>query len=211
MRRKWMMVGMGAIFLVLLVAAFGGAWKLYDLSRSYKGMELSTANPAPDFELYDRNGELFRLSDQRGKISLLFFGYSHCPDVCPATLAVYRELAKSLEQKNRADDVRLVFITVDPERDTPERLQEYLPRYGEHVIGLTGTQEELEPVWDAYGVVTEKIEMPGSSLGYAVAHPSQIYLIDQNGLFRMIYPFGYSAQDIEHDILLMLRRGGRTA
>lgn len=209
MRRRGLMIAMGFVFLVLLVSAFGGAWKLYQQAQSFKGLEMTDPKPAPDFALQDSHGQVFRLSEQKGKISLLFFGYTHCPDVCPATLAIYRELASSLEQQNIAEQVRLVFITVDPERDTPERLQEYLPRYGDHVIGLTGSREELEPVWQSYNVSTERVDMPGTSLEYALAHPSQIYLIDQNGLVRLMYPFGYEAEDIRHDITLLLRRGSR--
>lgn len=169
----------------------------------FRGMVMQEAKEAPDFELPAADGSTFKLSDQRGKVVLIFFGYTYCPDVCPATMAVWKQLGERL--KDRADDVRLVFITVDPERDTPERLREYLSKFGEHIIGLTGTREQLQPVWDAYSVRTERIEMPDSSLKYAVAHPAQVYLVDPEGKLRLLYPLGYKAEDIEHDIRLLLQ------
>lgn len=173
-------------------------------NNGFKGMVLQNPREAPDFELKAADGSTFKLSDQRGKVVLLFFGYTNCPDVCPATMAVWKELGKRL--KDRADDVRMVFITVDPERDTPERMREYLPKYGEHIIGLTGTREQLKPVWDAYSVKPERVEMPGSALKYAMAHPAQVYLIDPEGKIRLLYPLGYKAEDIEHDIRLLLEQ-----
>ncbi len=171
----------------------------------FRGMTLLDPQPAPDFALPAADGSTFRLADQSGKIVLLFFGYTYCPDVCPATLAVWRELADRLQDD--AGSVRMVFVTVDPERDTPERLREHLPQFGAHIIGLTGTLEQLQPVWDAYGVKPERIELPESSMKYAVAHPAQVYLIDQEGRQRLLYPLGFTAEDIEADIRLLLAQG----
>lgn len=171
-------------------------------NNGFKGMAIQEPKEAPDFELTAADGSTFKLSDQRGKVVLVFFGYTYCPDVCPATLVVWKELGQLL--KDRADDVRLVFITVDPERDTPERLREYLPRFGEHIIGLTGSREQLEPVWNAYSVRPQRVDMPESSVKYVVTHPAQVFLIDPEGKLRLLYPLGYSAQDIEHDIGLLL-------
>lgn len=172
---------------------------------AFKGMAMQDPRPAPDFTLPAADGSVFQLSQQRGKVVLLFFGYTHCPDVCPATLAVWRSLGEEL--KDQADRVRMVFITVDPERDTPERIREYLPRYGEHIVGLTGSREQLQPVWDAYHVKPERIEMPESSLGYAVAHPAQVSLVDPEGRIRLLYPLGFRAADIAHDVRLLLGEG----
>jgi len=172
--------------------------------NGFKGMVIQEPKEAPDFELTAADGSTFKLSDQRGKVVLVFFGYTHCPDVCPATLVVWKDLAQLLKDKDRADDVRLVFVTVDPERDTPERLREYLPRFSEQIIGLTGSREQLEPVWNAYSVRPQRVDMPESSVKYVVTHPAQVFLIDPEGKLRLLYPLGYSAQDIEHDIGLLL-------
>jgi protein SCO1 len=100
--------------------------------------------------LTDADGGIYRLSENRGKITLLFFGYTYCPDICPATLA---EMKLAVDQlKDDAGEVQVVFISVDPGRDTSESMQEYAERFNPAFIGLSGTLEELEPIWSGYGV-----------------------------------------------------------
>ncbi len=120
----------------------------------------------------------FRLSDQKGQIVLLFFGYTHCPDVCPVTLSHFKQIKADLG--DQADQVRFVFITVDPERDTADQLSQYLPNFDPDITGLTGSRQSLESVWKSYGVYQAKQEV-GSAAGYLVDHTARTYLIDQQG------------------------------
>lgn len=128
----------------------------------------STPAPAADFTLTDQDGRPFRLSDQRGNVVLLFFGYTNCPDVCPTTLAIWKQVQRALSPD--ADRVRFVFITVDPERDTAERIKDHLAIFSPDFIGLSGTPDELSAIYQAYGIYHEKGEAQGSAAGYLVTH-----------------------------------------
>ncbi|HSR30941.1 MAG TPA: SCO family protein, partial [Anaerolineae bacterium] len=110
---------------------------------SFRGTVLDEPVDVADFALTDENGGVFRLSDQQGNVVLLFFGYTSCPDVCPTTLATWRKIHEALGED--AERVRFVFVTVDPERDTAERLGMHVNAFNPDFIGLTGTPEELDP------------------------------------------------------------------
>ncbi|MCC6298243.1 MAG: SCO family protein [Anaerolineales bacterium] len=159
--------------------------------------------PAADFTLTRENGEPFWLSAQRGNLVLLFFGYTSCPDVCPTTLA---ELNLAL-QKLKPDDaaqITVVFVTVDPERDTPERVQEYVNNFNASFIGLSGTEAELAQVWNGYGVFRQVVDN-SSAAGYLVDHTARVTLIDRDGNMRISFPYDAPVEDIVHDLKLMLR------
>jgi protein SCO1/2 len=126
------------------------AWQVIPWPYTYRGVQIDPPAPAADFTLTDQKNQPFQLSNQRGKVALLFFGYAHCPDVCPVTLSIFSQVRKSLGPQ--ADEVSFVFVTVDPERDTPEALGKYLANFSAPLTGLTGSRAELEPVWKSYGV-----------------------------------------------------------
>ena len=134
---------------------------------------------------------------------MLFFGYTSCPDVCPTTMA---ELKTALDEvgDDQAKDVRVVFVTVDPERDTPERVQEYANHFDQDFIGLSGTESELTEVWNEYGVFRQIVEGT-SAAGYLVDHTARVTLIDQEGNLRVSYGFDTPIEDIVHDLKLLLR------
>lgn len=158
--------------------------------------------PAADFELTNANGDTFRLSDQRDKIVLLFFGYTSCPDVCPTTLA---ELNLALNQiPEKTDQVRVVFVSVDPERDTPQIVQAYASRFNSSFIGLSGSLDELEKIWQEYGVFRE-ISESESAAGIIINHTARVTLIDKDGNMRLSYGFGTPVDDIVHDLDLLLK------
>jgi protein SCO1/2 len=161
---------------------------------------------APDFSLKGSNGSELTLSRYRGKVVALGFGYTHCPSVCPATLALLAQAKKKLAAE--AGNLQVVYVTVDPDRDTPDHLKTFLAAFDPTFVGGTGTPQQLADVRKAYGItVSDKIfvqTMPKSS--YFLDHSSFIYLIDRNGQLRAMMPFGVSADDMEHDVKLLLAK-----
>jgi protein SCO1/2 len=142
------------------------------------------AHFAPDFTLTDQAGRPFTLSEQRGRAVALFFGYGHCPDICPTTLASLARAKAALG--SRGADVEIVFVTVDPERDTAEALGKYVALFDRSIVALTGTSAQLEPVYKAYFVYHEKQKPDGSANGYTVAHSTAIFMIDRAGRLRTV-------------------------
>ena len=134
-----------------------------------------------DFSLTDQNGAKFRLSDQRGKVVLLFFGYTSCTEACPIILGRVNSVFNQLGPDR--DKVLAVFISVDPQRDTPQVLHDYVGYFSAHAVGLTGKKEEIDAVVKQYGARYE-IEKSDSALGYHVNHTTDIYVIDQRGALQ---------------------------
>jgi len=170
---------------------------------SFRGTALEQPEAVPDFTLTDQHDQPFRLSDQRGSIVLLFFGYTACPDVCPTTLATWKTVHDDLGSK--AERVRFVFVTVDPERDTPERLGIHLNAFSPDFIGLTGTQDQLQAVYDTFGVYAQKQPSSGSAAGYLVSHTATTFVLDAEGNWRLVESYGTVAADIVYDIRQLLR------
>ncbi len=145
---------------------------------------------APPLWLTTTQGQLFDFHQFMGKPILLYFGYTHCPDVCPASLGVLREtVAKA------GVPVQVVFVTVDPDRDTPEILQEYLDYFGQGWIGLTGRNSQILQAAELYGARFQKLNTTSAS-GYAVGHTTDIYLIDKMGMWVESFPFGSTADQL---------------
>jgi protein SCO1/2 len=161
---------------------------------------------APDFALKGSNGSELKLSRYRGKVVALGFGYTHCPSVCPTTLAFLAEARKMLAPAG--SNFQVVYVTVDPERDTPEQLKSFLAAFDPTFIGATGTPQQLADVRKAYGItLSEKIfveTLPKSN--YFLDHSSFVYLVDRSGQLRAMMPFGASADDIEHDVKALLTK-----
>ena len=154
---------------------------------------------APDFALDGADGAEVRLSDHRGKAVLLTFGFTHCAAVCPTTLAT---LAQARAQMGAAGErVQVIFVTVDPERDTAAQMKDYLAAFDPSFIGATGEPAALAEVREAYGVSAVR---EGDGPDYAMAHTSSIFLIDPAGRLRAMMPFGHTAADFAHDIALLL-------
>jgi len=202
MDRKTLSVGLG-IFLVVAVAAV--ITFLFGRNDTFRGTSYDEPYPvASDFSLTRANGETFRLSDQHGKVTLLFFGYTSCPDVCPTTMAELKQVLDRLSPNN-LKQVQVVFVTVDPKRDTPERVQEYVDNFNTAFIGLSGSEEELAKVWNAYGIY--RLEVPGASAaGYSVDHTARITMIDKNGNMRVSYGFDTAVDDLVHDVQLLIKK-----
>jgi protein SCO1/2 len=168
----------------------------------FKGTEYLDPAPAPDFELTRSDGGRLQLRNQRGQTILLFFGFTACPDVCPTTLADARRILEGLGDE--ADNVQYLFITVDPERDTPEVLQKYVSIFDPAIVGLTGSAEELSRVWADYGIFVEKTALESSDLGYTVTHTARVFVVDEEGRLRLSYAFGTPYEDILGDVRHLL-------
>jgi protein SCO1/2 len=154
---------------------------------------------APQFSLQSSSGGKLELHSYRGKVVILGFGFTWCTDVCPVTLATLAQARRKLGAA--ADEVQVVYITVDPARDNPARMKEYLHAFDPTFIGGTGEADELAAVRKDYGIVAEK-HVKGSS--YSVAHSSFIYLIDRRGQLRALMPYGRGPDDYVHDLQILL-------
>lgn len=159
--------------------------------------------PIPDFTLINQFGEFARLSDFQGKFTVVFFGYTHCPDVCPVTLAQMRRVQEMLGED--AAQVNFVFISVDGERDTPERLLQYLANFRGNFIGLTGEEDTVRTIIGAFNGVFE-INNPGGMLeNYTVDHTASTFLLDKKGNWRRTYAYNTSPEIIVPDIQKFLK------
>jgi protein SCO1 len=199
MDRKTLLVGLAAFLLVGAVAA--GVF-LFSKPDAFRGTTYAEPYPvAPEIQLIRAGGTNFRLSEMRGKIVALFFGYTSCPDVCPTTMA---ELKQALDKVGaRADQVQVLFVTVDPQRDTPEKVQEYVNHFNSDFIGLSGPEPDLAKVWSEYGVFRQIVDGT-SAAGYIVDHTARVTLIDQQGNLRVSFPFDTPVEDVVHDLNLLL-------
>ena len=161
------------------------------------GSEMQSATSEPQVALIDQDGRSFRLTDERGKEVVLFFGYAHCPDICPTTLA---KLAQADRILGKANDVTVAFITVDPQRDTVSALKRYVDLFDPHFYGLTGSQAALNTLYAAYHVWHQRLPNHGSAAGYLMAHSSAIYMLDRNGRLRVIHDWSDSPAILAHDM-----------
>jgi protein SCO1 len=181
------------VAVVLLIAVAALIFLLRD-SRQFNGVVIDPPLPAEEIRLTDHNGQPFLLSDARGKIVLVFFGYTNCPDECPITMAKLRQVFDILGDDSR--DIQVLLITTDPENDGPEQLKSYLANFHPAFLGLYGTPEELQTVWSEYGVVV----MDGGE-----THSTRTYVIDRNGNLVMTFPYEMDAADMASDLKRLLR------
>lgn len=197
--RAYALLGVGILLGIVLIALVSTQTAP---PPAFQGSIIDPPIPAKDFQLHDQNGNLFRLSDERGKVVLLFFGYTFCPDVCPATLVAFRDIYEGLGKD--AERVAFVFVTVDPNRDTPEQLKNHLALFSPDFIGLTDNEETLSPVWADYYIVPQIVPGAGAA-GYTVDHSSRVYVIDPQGDLHLTFPFGLSAEAMLQDVKTLLK------
>jgi protein SCO1/2 len=183
---------------VLAIALGAGAAE----SPQLKAGVFSPPRPAPDFSLQGSNGAELKLSRYRGKVVALGFGYTSCPDVCPTTLLFLSQAREKLGAAGK--EFQVVYVTVDPERDSAERLRKYVAAFDPTFLGATGSPEQLADVRKAYGIQVSRQNPQGSTSNYFVHHSSFVYLIDRAGDLRAMLPFGVSVDDIAHDVKVLL-------
>jgi protein SCO1 len=168
-------------------------------SEPLKAGVFDPAREAPDFSIRGSDGAPLTLSHYRGKVVVLGFGYSSCANVCPVTLAVLAQAHRKLGALGA--QVQVIYLTVDPERDSADRLKQYLAAFDPSFVGGTGSAAQMAEVRNSYGVTAEKV---GTGKDYAVAHSSFVYLITREGKLRALMPFGHKADDYVHDISMLL-------
>ncbi|WP_434632352.1 SCO family protein [Chromobacterium sp. CV08] len=167
----------------------------------FKGTSINDDSMGGGFTLIDYSGKPRSLDQFRGKVVAVFFGYTNCPDVCPTTMLEYGSVMKQLGAD--ADKVQVLFISVDPERDTPQVLAGYVPHFDKRFIGLTGGVDAIEKVKKQYKVVAQKVPTPGG--GYSVDHSAGSYLLDRDGKLRVFEAYGTPASNLAYDIKQLLR------
>jgi len=191
MRRRLLIV----ILAGFLVGALGGAAALI-VTSSAQGPKVETTGTAligGPFTLVDQNGKTVTDRDFRGKYMLIFFGFTHCPDICPAELQVMSAALDALGSK--ADEVVPVFVTLDPERDTPEAVGTYVKIFGKNFVGLTGSPTAIANAAKAYRVIYSKFEYKGKdgNYGYSIDHSALVYLMDKDGQYLTHFTYGTPA------------------
>jgi protein SCO1/2 len=174
--------------IVTVIAAFIGGLAIFSVAIFMVAGRLPTPIPAPSaiggpFSLVDQTGKAVTEGDLKGKPSLMFFGFTHCPDICPTALFEMTQLYKALGSDG--DKVHAYFVTVDPERDTPDILKEYLSSFDPRLRGLTGDPAAVAAMEKAYRVYSKKIPLENG--GYTMDHTALVYLMDKQG--RFIAPF----------------------
>ncbi|MEZ5289018.1 MAG: SCO family protein [Vicinamibacterales bacterium] len=155
-----------------------------------------------DFQLTDDDGQPFTLASQRGRVILIFFGYSSCPDACPTTLSKLSTVARRLGDE--ASRVRTLYVSVDPERDTPPVLKADLASFSLDAVGLTGTKAEIDRVVEQYGAAYEVVPTPGSAAPYTISHTTAVYALDTQGRVRTTFAYEASVDEIVTGIRTIL-------
>jgi len=170
----------------------------------FKSIDLTGADYAKDFQLTDHNGQARSLKDFHGKVVVMFFGYTQCPDVCPTSMAEMAEAKKLLGADG--DKVQGLFVTVDPERDTPELLKAYMANFDPTFLALRGTPEQLAALAKDFKLYFKKVEgkTPGS---YTMDHSAASYVYDTQGRLRLYTRYGSGAQALASDLQLLLKQG----
>lgn len=167
-------------------------WHVSD--ELHPGRQIPQGLPGGNFVLASAAGPV-SLSDFNGQVVVLFFGYSHCPDICPLTLATLTQALQELDQTERSA-VQGLFVSLDPARDQPEYLAEYTAHFSPQILGLTGSASALEQVTRQYGAYFRRSELRDSALGYAIDHSTRLYLIDRQGQLQQTLSHSQSPQQL---------------
>lgn len=187
---------------LLLVSLAAGYWQ--DTTRPPATAQTGYGKAAIGgaFTLNDTNGTAFSDTNLKGHFSLIYFGFTHCPDICPTSLL---NITHALEQLGaQGDDIMPVFVTLDPERDTQQVLHEYISHFHPRMVGLTGTAEQTKQIADAYKVYYSKTSLENSALSYTINHTGYIYLMDKNGEYLAHFAHDISDQALAQKISALI-------
>jgi protein SCO1/2 len=191
-----------ALALVAAALALAACDKLFAPAKGpFNGIDVTGGGMGGPIDLADHNGKARTLADFRGKVVIVVFGFTHCPDVCPTTLSDMATAVRLLADRER--EVQVLFVTVDPKRDTAELLRQYVPAFHPSFIGLRGSPAEIEAVTRAYKVYAN--ERPGKTPEtYTVDHSSQSFVLDRDGRLRLLITPGMRPDAIAADVKVLL-------
>lgn len=193
LKRFWIICGLSVLL---------GLAACTETAEKFNNTDLTGLDYAKDFALTDQNGQARRLADFKGKVVVIFFGYTQCPDVCPTTMAEMAGVMKQLDKS--ADQVQVLFVTLDPERDTQALLAAYVPNFDARFLGLYGDQAATAKVASDFKVFYQKV--PGkSAASYTIDHTAGSYVFDREGRIRLFLRHGQGAAPIVHDLKILLK------
>ncbi len=196
-RGRWWL---GALLVLAVVVAILRGVTARPVNPQY-GISVGAETAAPDFTLDSTLGRQVSLSEFRDKIVLLYFGYTSCPDICPTTLADVTGALAALGRQQ--DEVQVLFVSVDPERDTLDRLEAYVTSFDPGIIGLSGSLDKIEAIASRFGVIFKK--RPGeNATDYFVDHTSAVLAIDRDGVVRFMFPYGTSSAGMASDVAQLI-------
>ncbi|MEJ2454090.1 MAG: SCO family protein [Candidatus Thiodiazotropha sp.] len=155
----------------------------------------------PPFSLVDQQGRAYDNRRLQNHWTLLSFGYTHCPDICPTSLAMLAQMKQQLQQKGMQDPYEIAFVSVDPERDTPQQLGEYVAYFDPDFLGLTGTPSAIEELARPLGILYRKVITEGSAMDYVMDHSASMVLLDPQGRYRALFSPPHDAAMMAQDIL----------
>lgn len=193
-----------------LTALILGVWSAYRLTApgpvgetrtlaTQSAMVIANPRPLKPFTLSDHHGKPFSAAELQGHWTFMSFGYTYCPDVCPTTLATLSQAAHLLEQDKSEHDTRFVFVSIDPERDSPERLASYVPYFNTRFQGATGTQPALQELTRQLGVLYRKVENEPTARAYLMDHSASVMLADPQGRLHAVFSMPHDAEAIAND------------
>ena len=192
----------------LVIIAFVGGTVFMTLAfqgprdQPLHAMILPQPRALPQFSMRDQNGAEFNAESLHDQWSLLFFGFTHCPDICPATLQILAQARKQLAERGQNPLPRIVLVSVDPERDTPELMSKYVSLFGDGNLGITGDLEQVAKLTEALGIYFAKA--PADDGNYSVDHSTVVLVINPQGRFQALFSAPHRVEDIAHDLPLIM-------
>ncbi|MEY4587298.1 MAG: hypothetical protein RL035_245 [Pseudomonadota bacterium] len=169
--------------------------------QTFVGTDISSVRMDTAFSLKDFNGRIRTLEDFKGRVVVLFFGFTHCPDICPTTLTDLKKTMVLL--KDKASAVQVIFITLDPARDTEDVLKKFIPTFNSSFLGLTGTESDIDKVANQLKIFNKKVN-DGSKAGYTIDHSAGLYVIDKKGSIKLHISNGQKPEDLASDLAKLI-------
>ena len=187
---------------IALAAGIFTAARLQQPPELAAAFALPEPTPLPEFSLLDQSGNAVTRDSFTGQWDLVFFGFTHCPDICPATLQILDQVERQLADADQEPLPRIVLVSVDPERDTPEQMGRYVDYFGDGNLGVTGSIDELKKLTSALGIYFEK--RPGETDNYSVDHSAAVLVIDPDGGFSALFSAPHAVANYTHDLPILM-------